>query len=40
MIVGMVKPSAHLEAANKLEVTYQTDQGIFFTFFEGLALSR
>ena len=36
----MVKPSAHLEAANLQAVTYQTNQGIFFTFFHGLALSR
>jgi len=37
MIIGLVKPSAHLEAANLQAVTYHTDQGIFFTFFHALA---
>ena len=33
MIVGLIKPPAHLEAANKQTVSYQTGQGIFCTFF-------
>lgn len=31
MIVSLIKPSAHLEAANKGEATYQAGQGIFCT---------